>query len=385
MATDRRGRRHSRLRSPTSCSVDVIEYPLIFLAGLAGSWHCVGMCGGFACALGSDPRGRARHAGAPADLQSRPRHHLLLHRRAGRLPRRRALRERGGRTADVGRAAHPGDRLRPAHGLASACSSSAGSGAGTARRCSASARQFLAPALRDLLRAPGPAAPLAFGVFNGFLPCPLVYAFAAQAAGSGGALPGLLVMLAFGLGTFPAMLLMAGLGGWLRRVGGAWQWRRRGVDVAGAFIVLLGLITFARGVVPDRRASAPAMTATGTSPALCSHCLLPIRGLGHERQVQGEDHRFCCYGCCLAFQVARGEGEELEAAWLLIRLGTGAFLSMNVMLFSLLLYSGTFERSDAERPPAGPPPAVGAGDAVHADPGLAALPGGLAARRPGAA
>ena len=110
--------------------------------------------------------------------------------------------------------------------------------------------QFLAPALRDLLRAPGPAAPLAFGVLNGFLPCPLVYAFAAQAAGSGGALPGLLVMLAFGLGTFPAMLLMAGLGGWLQRVGGDWQWRRRGVDVAGAFIILLGLITFARGIVP---------------------------------------------------------------------------------------------------------------------------------------
>ena len=35
----------------------MIEYPLIFLAGVAGSWHCVGMCGGFACALGSDPRG----------------------------------------------------------------------------------------------------------------------------------------------------------------------------------------------------------------------------------------------------------------------------------------------------------------------------------------
>ena len=29
------------------------------------------------------------------------------------------------------------------------------------------------------------------------------------------------------------------------------------------------------------------------------------------------------------------------------RLGTGAFLSMNIMLFSMLLYSGTFEQSDA--------------------------------------
>ena len=90
------------------------------------------------------------------------------------------------------------------------------------------------------------------------------------------------------------------------------------------------------------------MTAAATTSVLCSHCLLPIRGYGHERQVQGEDHRFCCYGCCLAFQVARGEGEESEAAWLLIRLGIGAFLAMNIMLFSLLLYSGTLEQADAE-------------------------------------
>jgi P-type Cu2+ transporter len=90
------------------------------------------------------------------------------------------------------------------------------------------------------------------------------------------------------------------------------------------------------------------MSAAATTSALCSHCLLPIRGYAHERQVQGEDHRFCCYGCCLAFQVARGEGEESDAAWLLIRLGIGAFLAMNIMLFSLLLYSGTFEQADAE-------------------------------------
>jgi Cu2+-exporting ATPase len=89
------------------------------------------------------------------------------------------------------------------------------------------------------------------------------------------------------------------------------------------------------------------MSATAATSAFCSHCLLPIRGRGHDRQVQGEEHRFCCYGCCLAFQVAHGEGEESEAAWLLIRLGVGAFLAMNIMLFSLLLYSGTFEQADA--------------------------------------
>src|SRR3546814_17882807 len=35
-----------------------MEYPLIVLAGIAGSWHCVGMWGGFACTLGYDAHGR---------------------------------------------------------------------------------------------------------------------------------------------------------------------------------------------------------------------------------------------------------------------------------------------------------------------------------------
>ena len=133
------------------------------------------------------------------------------------------------------------------------------------------AGEVMIQALRDLLRAPSPLAPLAFGVANGFLPCPLVYAFLARAAASGGPVPGMATMLAFGLGTFPAMLLMGGLGGWLWRKltsagrpalesasggnagivvirGGSWQ--RHVTTAAGAFIVLLGLITLARGVLP---------------------------------------------------------------------------------------------------------------------------------------
>ena len=51
-------------------------------------------------------------------------------------------------------------------------------------------------------------------------------------------------------------------------------------------------------------------------------------------KVNGESHAFCCYGCCIAFQVKNGKSEEWEAAWLLIRLGVGAFPSMNIMLFS---------------------------------------------------
>jgi hypothetical protein len=126
----------------------------------------------------------------------------------------------------------------------------------------------LAQALRRLAGTPGTAAPLALGVLNGWLPCPLVYAFAAQAAAAGGPAPGLLVMLAFGLGTFPAMLAMGALGLWLR--GGPARpqtlvvhasflpapalpradWRLLGVRAAGGFIVLLGVVTIARGLLP---------------------------------------------------------------------------------------------------------------------------------------
>ena len=39
---------------------------------------------------------------------------------------------------------------------------------------------FLLRGVRGLLKTPGAAAPVAFGVFNGLLPCPLVYAFIAH-------------------------------------------------------------------------------------------------------------------------------------------------------------------------------------------------------------
>lgn len=84
-----------------------------------------------------------------------------------------------------------------------------------------------------------------------------------------------------------------------------------------------------------------------TDDRLCRHCLLTIGPRAMRRTVNGENCAFCCYGCCIAFQVKSGKSEEWEAAWLLIRLGVGGFLSMNIMLFSLLLYTGAFTGVDA--------------------------------------
>lgn len=219
----------------------LLPYLLIGIAGFAGSFHCLGMCSGFACAIGSDPRGRSatirRHLiyntgrvstycflGAVAGALGAS---LVLH--AGGNPviaSQRLLALVSGVLMVFIGLQHLG-YFRRKYGPP---------GLGT---------QFFAQALRELLQAPGPAAPLAFGVFNGFLPCPLVYAFAAQAAASGGPLPGLFVMTAFGLGTFPAMLLAGGIG---TRLGP--DWRLRGVRIAAAFIIVFGLITLARGVLP---------------------------------------------------------------------------------------------------------------------------------------
>jgi len=223
-------------------------YLVIFAAGFLGSFHCVGMCGGFACALGRDPRGGA------ATVQR----HLLYN--LGRLTTYCFL---GGLAGALGGA------LFTSHGVAPPLLPGS---LDVAERILAivagllmiaMALQFfglfhafhraaigfggstLAMSLRSLLATRSPVAPIALGVFNGFLPCPLVYAFAAQAGSTAAPLAGVLVMLAFGLGTFPAMLMMGGIGRAL-----APAWRQRGVWLAGCSILLLGLITVGRGVVP---------------------------------------------------------------------------------------------------------------------------------------
>jgi sulfite exporter TauE/SafE len=226
----------------------VTYYLVIFAAGFAGSFHCIGMCGGFACALGHDPRGQTATVGR----------HLLYN--AGRLTTYCFLGAIAGALGEVW-CTSQGMAVPMLNGPLDAAQRFLAIAAGLLMI--AMALQFfgllqgfhraaigfggstLAACLRNLLKAQSPAAPVAFGVFNGFLPCPLVYAFAAQAASTAGALPGFLVMLSFGLGTFPAMLVMGGVGRLL-----APAWRQRGVWLAGSFILLLGLITLSRGVLP---------------------------------------------------------------------------------------------------------------------------------------
>jgi len=217
-------------------------YMVIFTAGFAGSFHCIGMCGGFACALGSDPAGR----------QATLERHLLYN--TGRLTTYTFIGVLAGALGQgLAGQGLPGTLADGQRILALA------SGAlmimmalqffGYFQRVHMFVTGFagntLVVSLRALIATPGRGAPITLGVINGWLPCPLVYAFAAQAAATAEPLQGFLTMLAFGLGTFPAMLMMGGAGELLRPA-----WRRRGVWVAGVFLLILGAVTVARGVVP---------------------------------------------------------------------------------------------------------------------------------------
>jgi sulfite exporter TauE/SafE len=226
-------------------------YALLLLAGFAGSFHCIGMCGGFACALGADARGASatslRHV---LYNTGRLTSYCFLGGLAGALGQVfcTSLAAGSQRAApllsaslDVGQRA-----LAVMAGLLMILMALRFFGVrGWHRVTSGFGGSTLVVSLRSLLGRRGFAAPLALGVLNGFLPCPLVYAMVAQAASTFDVLSGCLSMAAFGLGTFPAMLAMGGVGRLL-----APSWRQRGVRLAGSFILALGLVTLSRGVMP---------------------------------------------------------------------------------------------------------------------------------------
>ena len=68
----------------------------------------------------------------------------------------------------------------------------------------------------------------------------------------------------------------------------------------------------------------------------CEYCGLIFNGSGYSPDGK---HRFCCYGCYLVQKIIGAKGDDGIASWIIIRLGIGAFLSMNVMMISLVLYA----------------------------------------------
>lgn len=95
--------------------------------------------------------------------------------------------------------------------------------------------KFISPAGNSLLPLKSPVHAIPFGFVWGWLPCGLVYSTLTWSAVSGSAANGALVMLAFGLGTLPAMLLVGHSANFLNKLQN---------NVIFRHIVALALLTY---------------------------------------------------------------------------------------------------------------------------------------------
>ena len=216
-----------------------MSVPLL-LGGLLGSFHCVGMCGGFVLALHRPGAGRLRRFLRPAAfLVGKASTYVML----------------GGLAGLFG-----GALVRS--GLFGAAQAVLAVIAGTFLVVAGLQIAGLLPewpvsswfgprspwgrAAEVVSRAPGPAGPFAVGALAGLLPCPLVYGFLAAALASGGILPAMGTMALLGLASLPALVLVAVVGASVSPIA-----RRRFVRVSGVVLVLLGVVTLLRGLAPD--------------------------------------------------------------------------------------------------------------------------------------
>jgi uncharacterized protein len=181
----------------------MIEIWLAFLAGLAGSFHCVGMCGGIVAALamtrGSQPFS-ARLGSQICYNLGRVSTYTLLGAVAGLV----------GSALDFG-------ALKSATSWffigANLCvivvgiSSALGLSALNLSSLEGRGARFFAAPLKRVLASDSPLAAFPLGLMLGFLPCGLVYAPLMAAASSGGPGLGAATMAALGLGTIPVLLL----------------------------------------------------------------------------------------------------------------------------------------------------------------------------------
>ena len=211
------------------------------LAGLVGSPHCVGMCGSFALACGGNSRGAAWHA--------------------GRLTTYAAL----GAVAGAVGGALPGPGWVAAVVSTGLLVWFAAALAGLAPEPT-----VRIPGLSDLAgraaRARGTLPGYALGLATGLLPCGLVYAALAVPVASGSALVGSLSMVAFGLGTIPALAaLTLGARRWMTR-----DLRMRRVLAAGVLLFGLASVATRQGgpmAMHDMTHSAPSEVHSAPAPA----------------------------------------------------------------------------------------------------------------------
>lgn len=219
-----------------------LGYAAAFLVGLLGGVHCIGMCGGIvgALTLGLPPERRLGWGALPYQLAYNA-GRIASYSLAGALV--------GGLGMLLAGLLPIAVAQRVLLGLAGVFMLLLGlylggwwgglrrleeAGGGLWRR--------IEPLGRGLLPVRSPWQALALGAVWGWLPCGLVYSVLIWALSAGGAAQGAGLLLAFGLGTLPNLLLMGAAAGWLA----AHVRRPRVRQAAGAVVLAFGLYTLAK-------------------------------------------------------------------------------------------------------------------------------------------
>lgn len=205
-------------------------FTMAFIAGFAGSAHCVGMCGGLVGALSLSEDGRS--GGLLFHLLyniGRILTYGLIGFIVGWVGSAMVLKHS---LQDVTRILLIGtDLFVILIGLGSA---------GLFKKLNFMQLEFAGPvkimgrAVNGLRHYPPALSALPLGLLFGFLPCGFLYAMALTAAQSADSLRGAGTMIAFGLGTLPALFLVGGAAQWF---GAHRGWMLR---VAGVLVALMG-------------------------------------------------------------------------------------------------------------------------------------------------
>lgn len=219
----------------------MIELPFVFVAGILGTAHCLGMCGPFVLTIGGSAPGWWAALGRQLSYS------------AGRIFTYSVLGAAAGFCGE--RLTHS---LPLLVNIPAMLAVAAGillvyqglRSAGILRR-PLWRTSFAQPAtpclaggfLAQFLRQPGAIGVFLAGVFTGFLPCGLLYGMLALATSTHSVLLGTATMAIFGLGTTPVMVL-TGIGGRLMSLA-----TRRWLYAGAAWcLILTGVISVARGV-----------------------------------------------------------------------------------------------------------------------------------------
>ncbi len=208
---------------------------MAFVTGLLGAGHCIGMCGGLVGALSLSASGR------PGGWSF----HLLYN--VGRIATYTAL---GALVGWLGSALAYTDRFHAVTRTLLLVSDlfiilvglgTAGMFAGLniTRLDFAAPLRAMSLAVRRLRQLPPGLAALPLGLLFGFLPCGYLYAVAITAAQSADAATGALMLLAFGIGTAPALLVIGTATQWLGSRARSWMLRTAGLLVAAMGVVNL--------------------------------------------------------------------------------------------------------------------------------------------------